>query len=234
MFKPSKHNGIAILLFANSPDEELNNKSIPNGDVLFSGLTEHTLSVVRQTEIPYFHFTEAEQEGNSFGERFVNAIQHIFNKGFDRVITVGNDTPQLRPADILKADRELGRNNCILGPSKDGGFYLMGLHKSHFNADQFLALPWQTSRLLRNISALFQGLNIRVVKQRVLLDLDDLMDLNSIMAGFTIWSYKLRKLLLSFLTTVQATSTLAAVFFHRYFQNYYFNKGSPINTTCLS
>ncbi|RTE54851.1 DUF2064 domain-containing protein [Arenibacter aquaticus] len=234
MLKPSKHNGTAILLFANSPQEELNNKSIPNGNVLFSGLTKHTLSVVRQTEIPYFHLTEAEQEGNNFGERFVNAIHHIFNKGFDRVITVGNDTPQLRPADILKADRELDRNNCILGPSKDGGFYLLGLHKRHFNAPRFLALPWQTSSLLRSITALFQGLNIRVVKQRVLLDLDNMVDLNSIMASCTIWSYKLRKLLLSFLTTVQATLSLAVVFFNRYFQHYYFNKGSPINTTCLS
>lgn len=234
MLKPSKHNGIAILLFANSPDEELKNKSIPNGNVLFSGLTEHTMSVVRQTEIPYFHFTEAEQEGNSFGERFVNAIQHIFNKGFDKVITVGNDTPQLRPADILKADRELGRNNCILGPSKDGGFYLMGLHKRHFNADQFLALPWQTTRLLRNISALFQGLNIRIVKQRVLLDLDNLMDLNTIMAGCINWSYKLRKLLLTFLTTVQAIIASGGELLNPYFGSYYFNKGSPINTTCLS
>lgn len=115
MLTPSKHNGTAILLFANSPEEDLNNKCIPNGNVLFSGLTKHTLSVIGQTEIPYFHFTEAEQVGNSFGERFVNAIQYIFNKGFDRVITIGNDTPQLRPADILKADRELGPNNCILG-----------------------------------------------------------------------------------------------------------------------
>lgn len=234
MLTPSKHNGTAILLFANSPEEDLNNKCIPNGNVLFSGLTKHTLSVIRQTEIPYFHFTEAEQEGNSFGERFVNAIQYIFNKGFDRVITIGNDTPQLRPADILKADRELGPNNCILGPSKDGGFYLLGLHKSHFNSDQFLALPWQTSRLLRNISRLFQGLNIRVVKQRVLLDLDNLGDLNTIMAGCRIWSYKLWKLLLSFLPTVQANSSLTPVFINHYFGNYHYNKGSPFNTTCLS
>lgn len=233
MLKPSKLNGTAILLFANSPGEELNNKSIPNGDVLFSGLTQHTLSVVRQTKLPYFHFTEAEQKGNNFGERFVNAIQLIFNKGFDRVITVGNDSPQLRPADILKADRELGRDNCILGPSKDGGFYLMGLHKNHFIADQFLALPWQTSRLLRNISALFQELNIRIVKQRVLLDLDNIVDLNTLIAGCTIWSLKLRKLLLSFLTPVQTTTPSGAVFLNYYFGNCYFNKGSPINTTCL-
>ena len=71
----------AILIFANSAKEEAN--ANPLQIVLFfETLTNETINKVKQTGLPYFHFTEKQQIGNSFGARFTNAIQSVFDKGF--------------------------------------------------------------------------------------------------------------------------------------------------------
>ncbi|CAN0575163.1 unnamed protein product, partial [Ectocarpus sp. 12 AP-2014] len=69
---------------------------MPKGERVFETLTKETLRKVKRTKQPYFHISEKEQTGNSFGERFTNAIQTVFDKGYEHIITVGNDTPQLK------------------------------------------------------------------------------------------------------------------------------------------
>jgi len=62
------------------------------------------------------------------------------------VITIGNDTPILKSHHIVEASRQLESKNVVLGPSLDGGFYLLGIHKTHFNREQFIDLPWQNEQ----------------------------------------------------------------------------------------
>ena len=97
----------AILVFANSSQEEISHKAIPKSGLLFDMLTQRTLKTVKKTKLPYFHLTEEHQVGDSFGERFTNAIQMVFTKGFEQIITIGNDTPQLRVSHILDASGHL-------------------------------------------------------------------------------------------------------------------------------
>ena len=137
MLEHYKIDRTAILIFANSSKEEMKYKAIPKGNILFDVLTEHTLNTARKTGLPYFLMSEKEQIGSSFGERFVNAISSIFELDFDMVITIGNDTPQLKSSDIVRASKLLGAKKSVLGPSRDGGFYLMGIHKSQFDAKTF-------------------------------------------------------------------------------------------------
>ncbi|MGB5435124.1 MAG: DUF2064 domain-containing protein, partial [Maribacter sp.] len=113
----------AILVFALSSEEEQKRKKIRNGDRLFSALSEHSLNIVAKTGLPYFHYTEKEQVGDSFGERFTNAIQEVFNRGFKQIITIGNDSPQLKISHIQRAAVLLDHNKSVIGPSADGGFY---------------------------------------------------------------------------------------------------------------
>jgi uncharacterized protein len=115
----------AILIFANSAEKELTSKSISSSD-FFNLLDSDTVKTVKKTNLPYFHFSEKEQIGSSFGERFTNAIEAVFNKGFEHVISLGNDIPHLRANHILKATQNLATSDYVLGPSTDGGFYLMG------------------------------------------------------------------------------------------------------------
>ena len=98
-----KNNQTAILIFANSAEFEAIQKPFQSSQLLFDALNLQTLKVVKKTGIPYFLSSEKNQTGNSFGERFTNAIQSVYDKGFENVITIGNDTPHLQSQHILKA-----------------------------------------------------------------------------------------------------------------------------------
>ncbi|NKI26834.1 DUF2064 domain-containing protein [Arenibacter sp. 6A1] len=217
----------AILVFAHSSQEEMKHKPLQHGAVIFEALSQHTLKTVKKTKLPYFHFTEKEQRGASFGERFVHAIASVFNMGFTQLITIGNDAPLLRASDIVQAAKQLDEGHFILGPSKDGGFYLMGLQKSCFNAHSFLALPWQTKSVATQITALIAKTQTSVVRLRPLLDLDRWDDLKRLIREASCSGGRIVQLLISLLH-----STGKAIF-HRpqgkntIFSNQYYNKGSP-------
>lgn len=102
---------------------------------------------IRATGLPYFIINGDEQEGCTFGEKFTNAFQTIFEKGYDKVIALGNDHPCLQSSTIQKAATSLGQHPHVIGPAKDGGLYLIGIQKSSFAPTTFQNLPWQTSHL---------------------------------------------------------------------------------------
>lgn len=174
----------AILVFANSPEQELQNKPVVKGEAFFEMLTEQTLKMVRETGIPYFHYTERQQCGNSFGERFVNGLQSIFEKGYENVIAIGNDTPHLKKADLYDAFESLKQGKFVMGPSADGGFYLLGLHRSNFTASEFLGLPWQNSHLGKAVLRVALNHGQEVVRLKTLFDLDTLGDLSLFVSRF--------------------------------------------------
>lgn len=176
-------NNTAILIFANSAEKETERKSFLSSDV-FSALNRHTLKKVEKSGIEYFHFSEKNQVGKSFGERFSNAIEAIFNKGFEKVITIGNDTPHLKTSHLVDTLHQLEKNDLVLGPSKDGGFYLMGIKKEHFNKENFLKLPWQTSKLQKCITSIISSKNLTIRFLEILNDLDVLEDLKRIVNSF--------------------------------------------------
>lgn len=60
---------------------------------------------------------------------------------------MGNDTPGLTKEHLTSAADELDQGKVVLGPSRDGGFYLMGFHRSQFEAIGFLTQPWQSCEL---------------------------------------------------------------------------------------
>ncbi|GGW43620.1 TIGR04282 family arsenosugar biosynthesis glycosyltransferase [Arenibacter certesii] len=223
-------NKTAILVFANSAREEIKHKEIPGGGALFNGLTTHTLKTVENTKLPFFHCTEQQQWGNSFGERFLNAINWVFDKGYQNVITIGNDTPQLTTNLILNTHSQLTDNKIVLGPSCDGGFYLMGFHKSLLKIigeDQFKNLPWKTASLNNTLNKLLKFINGTTVSLPTLQDLDDLSDVKTLMDLYPTFTNKIRAILRSIFRTVINIIALPLQLTRLYFFNYYFNKGSP-------
>ncbi|MDN3666287.1 DUF2064 domain-containing protein [Algibacter miyuki] len=221
------YNKIALLIFANSGQQEVLSKSFSSSN-LFDALNERTLKIAKQTGLPYFHVSEKQQTGDSFGERFTNAIQIIYTKGFDTVITIGNDTPHLKSAHILKTVDKLKTCPLVLGPSRDGGFYLMGLKKSHFNKALFLSLPWQRANLNNCISKLIISNKTEVLYLEALTDIDNSSDIKHILDSFKSLSTSLKFILLQYLALVSKAIFHSAIIFRiLYFQSPH-NKGSPI------
>jgi len=217
----------AILVFAQTAQREGTTKSFRSAVPLFEILNQQTLEAVEKSKLPFFHFSERQQIGKTFGERFINAIQQVYDQGFDNVITIGNDTPHLTAAHLKKTAQQLQEKQAVLGPSQDGGFYLMGLHRSQFNAELFLKLPWQTSRVATGVLKLWSDKKIQVILLEKLHDIDHFTDFKKLIDGFRRLSKKVVKL---YYHSVQAISIGVArntPFFTSFQKETYFNKGSP-------
>lgn len=219
-------NQTAILIFANTAEKDAERKSFLSKNV-FSELNRQTLIKVEKSGIPYFHISENQQKGNNFGERFTNAIESIFEKGFQQIITIGNDTPHLKTNHLIETTKKLKKNNLVLGPSKDGGFYLMGIKKEHFNKQTFLKLPWQTSRLQRCISSISNTKNLEIKLLEYLNDIDKKEDVITIISSFKSISSTILSLLKRCFFNFK--TFLKKINFHikETFYQPNFNKGSP-------
>ncbi len=225
MLKPT--NTTAILIFANSSQEESQHKTMVGGEKLFSYFNAQILEKVQKTGLPYFIYSEKEQHGNSFGSRFTNAIADVFSKGFTQIISVGNDTPSLEAKDILKAQQHLQKNKVVIGPATDGGIYLLGIQQQHFNAENFQNLPWQTQhlRIAFQQSLAEEGFHVKL--QRTLKDVDQQQDV--------VWFYKrlqqlsetFQHILQSIIKTIQSVFTYVTIVIESHHSSFLFNKGSP-------
>jgi rSAM/selenodomain-associated transferase 1 len=71
-----------------------------------------------------------EQRGETLGGRMLRATVETFAAGHDAVVLIGSDHPTLPQAFIRKAFLELGEPlTVVLGPSDDGGYYLIGTNE---------------------------------------------------------------------------------------------------------
>ena len=217
----------AILFFAYSPEEELRKKPLWNGYSFLKDLNQNTIRQIEKSGVDYFHFSEKEQVGSNFGERFVYAIQAVFNKGYEHIITLGNDTPHLRTRHIVQAIDHLQEGEIVIGPSSDGGFYMLGLSRSQFEADLFIDLPWQTAKLRSALNQAFLTLNQKIYQLPVLMDLDSIIDIRRLVRR----SFNIPISMLKYLLTINehvspSTKEVEQVFIQAY-PSIHFNKGSP-------
>jgi rSAM/selenodomain-associated transferase 1 len=96
------------------------------------------------------------QTGNDLGERLKNAFDNAFKEGFSKVVAIGSDSPDL-PEDFLRqAFKELDSYDAVIGPSSDGGYYLVGFSQKSFLPEAFDNMSWssdsvfeQTLRVLK-------------------------------------------------------------------------------------
>ena len=218
----------AVLIFANTSKEELRHKPFANGEVLFDSLTERTLKEVEKTTLTYFLLTEEHQKGNTFGERFTNAVQSIFNAGFEKVISIGNDTPHLKSSHIKAAAEALIQGKTVIGPSLDGGFYLMGIHRTDFDVNDMVNLPWQESSLYRSIVEHFEKNSSSLFQLPVFNDIDNLKDIQCLSNYIKTLSTSLRSLLASCLYSVYTSIIQVEHSYAPIILQNPFNKGSPL------
>ncbi len=216
----------AVLIFANSSSKDQELKPIPGGSELFELLNKEILQKVKNSGLPFFIYSEKEQKGNNFGSRFTHAIQEIFEAGFSEVITVGNDCPNLKTAHLIKVASFLKQNKAVIGPSLDGGCYLLGLQKSQFDAESFSKLPWQTSRLGSSLESLLKETDSEVEKLEFLKDIDKLDDLRYFLNSRIISSNFKLFLFSLFACNTKAFGSRNIKKLHSQF-NILFNKGSP-------
>lgn len=217
----------AILVFANSAKQDLANKHILRGEQLFDALTQTTLKKAKKTGLPVFHFSDNDQVGATFGERFTNAIVSVFDRGFSNIITIGNDTPHLKTHHLKHTAQQLAMGKTVIGPSNDGGFYLLGLQKSNFEIAEFQNLPWQRFSLYHQITSRLKEESSELIKLPVLQDLDNERDLKSILSYSTGLSSTVLSLINDLLKNNRSLYYTNQNFYTLFPNSFPYNKGSP-------
>ena len=113
------------------------------------------------------------QRGDGFGERLSCAMEDLFRVGFASVCLIDSDSPTVS-AEIYSRAVELLSNEgdrVVLGPSDDGGYYLIGLKKNHRRV--FEEIDWSTERVLEQTIQRARGLNLAVEFLPACYDVDD-------------------------------------------------------------
>jgi uncharacterized protein len=88
------------------------------------------------------------QRGETLGERLINAAAELLSDGFESVCLINSDSPTL-PSEILMTAASLlaqDGDRVVLGPSQDGGYYLIGLKRP--DAYLFERIAWSTADVL--------------------------------------------------------------------------------------
>ena len=149
-----KQSSTAILFFSRSARVEDRFKSLQDSSSnlqLIEALQANAISQIRKSNLPFFIYDEEKQKGNSFGERIGNAFEEVFTLGYENVISVGNDCPDLKAADLEYSALQLSSLDLVIGPDHRGGAYLIGISKSAFDRQKFESLSWQTNHLLDSL-----------------------------------------------------------------------------------
>ena len=82
------------------------------------------------------------QHGAHLGERLSHALSTRFSQGFAKVIFIGTDCPGLGSKTVRDAIRALDRQEIIIGPAQDGGYYLIGF--AACLPEILQGIPWGT------------------------------------------------------------------------------------------
>lgn len=93
-------------------------------------------------------FQKKLQQGQDLGERMQRAFDEAFSNKYEQVVIIGSDIYELTSAEINSAFRSLENNDFVLGPAKDGGYYLLGMTKP--KPELFKYKNWSTSSVLKD------------------------------------------------------------------------------------
>ena len=114
-------------------------------------------------------------DGATVGVCLSEVTGRLFAAGFSRVIALNSDGPTLPASCIEQADALLERTDVVLGPSEDGGYYLIGLRNP--GPDVFRDIAWSTAHVMAQTLERVAGLERSVAVLAPWYDIDTAADL---------------------------------------------------------
>jgi hypothetical protein len=115
------------------------------------------------------------QDGDNLGSRMKNAFNYVFNIRAQKTIIIGTDIPELNKELLKDAFSYLDKNDVVIGPSKDGGYYLLGIKKMY--PELFDGIEYSTSSVLSETIVRVKDAELSYHLLPVLSDVDTKEDL---------------------------------------------------------
>ena len=125
-------------------------------------------------------FDYAFQGKGDIGLRMGRAFKDGFGNGYESVVIIGSDIPDIAADIIQKAFAGLENHDLVLGPAGDGGYYLIGMQKtalSQANPQLFNGIRWGTDGVLSQTLAVAKKLGLNYILLDTLDDVDRPEDL---------------------------------------------------------
>ena len=125
------------------------------------------------TDVLPADFSLLPQRGDKFGERLYLALEDLFKCGFDSVCLIDSDSPTVPAENFAQAVELLSasEDRVVLGPSDDGGYYLIGMRKPH--RQLFEKIDWSTERVLNQTMQRAAEIDLEVKLLPTGFDVDD-------------------------------------------------------------
>jgi uncharacterized protein len=117
------------------------------------------------------------QTGKNLGQRMRNAFLSSFATRVDKAVLMGSDFPDLDIRIIHEAFFALKKKDVVIGPARDGGYYLIGFWKSAFRGDVFRGVDWGTDRVFQQTLGQIRNDDLRMHTLPVWQDIDTYEDL---------------------------------------------------------
>lgn len=158
---------------------------------VYQHLVDHTIAItdylpVQKTVFYSKHIEEKDawdkslfekkvQAKGDLGQRMESAFDHAFNEGSEQVVIIGTDCLELTSSIIMNAYAYLNNYDVVLGPAKDGGYYLLAMKK--LQRGLFENISWSTSCVLSQTLELCKEKHLTTYLLPELNDIDDENDL---------------------------------------------------------
>ncbi|MFA5903949.1 MAG: TIGR04282 family arsenosugar biosynthesis glycosyltransferase [Desulfobacula sp.] len=164
---------------------------------LYKGFIQDTLYVLQSFPDKFIYFSTFEKEGDlrtwlgdeyqyavqtgkDLGEKMSNAFREVFSKGYDRLVLIGTDIPEITETVLIRAFDVLETEDAVIGPATDGGYYLIGFKKESFSEKIFQGLNWSTKDVFQETLKVMDKMNLRYERILELNDVDTPEDLKSL------------------------------------------------------
>jgi len=115
------------------------------------------------------------QSGKNLGEKMFTAFSEIFENGFEKAVIIGTDLPDISSEIIIEAFSAMKKKDAVIGPSTDGGYYLLGLKS--IRKEFFTNIDWSTDSVYEQTMDKLINANMEIHTLKELIDIDTENDL---------------------------------------------------------
>ncbi|WP_158858787.1 TIGR04282 family arsenosugar biosynthesis glycosyltransferase [Lunatibacter salilacus] len=120
------------------------------------------------------------QCGGDLGARMAAAFAEVFDAGYEQVLIIGTDCHELKSNILQDAFQGLNATDMVIGPAKDGGYYLLGLTSPI--PELFEGIQWSTASVFTDTMEIASSLVNSVYLLPILSDVDRYEDLGELSA----------------------------------------------------
>jgi rSAM/selenodomain-associated transferase 1 len=139
---------------------------------------KNALKLLKQWLGGQYHYIP--QKGKDLGERMRNGFMEAFEMGFKRVVLIGSDIPDLPLDFVEEAFTSLKKKDAVIGPSFDGGYYLIGFRDKAFSSRVFEGIAWGTETVFDETRKALKKLRRKVHTLPYQRDIDTVEDLRNL------------------------------------------------------